>query len=59
MQAQHFAARLYSGVPRKCLTWSHRRALLREEMHHWKPDVVCMQEVQHYADVEEDMRQAG
>ena len=59
MCAVYFASRLYRGVPLGCLQWHNRRALLREEMAHWLPDVVAMQEVQLYADVAADMKALG
>ncbi|GFR45062.1 hypothetical protein Agub_g6435, partial [Astrephomene gubernaculifera] len=57
--AQYFANKLYRDVPRPCLEWSARRALLLAEIRHWSPDVVCLQEVQHYSDLEPEMRAAG
>ncbi|PNG99716.1 Carbon catabolite repressor protein 4 6 [Tetrabaena socialis] len=57
--AHHFAAKLYRDVPRGCLDWSARRSLLIAEIKHWAPDVVCLQEVQHYHELESEMREAG
>ncbi|KXZ49029.1 hypothetical protein GPECTOR_23g117 [Gonium pectorale] len=57
--AQHFAPKLYRDVPRRCLEWSARRSLLLAEIRHWAPDVVCLQEVQHWRELEQEMQAAG
>eukprot|EP00198_Chlamydomonas_reinhardtii_P009451 XP_001698788.1 predicted protein [Chlamydomonas reinhardtii] len=57
--AHHFASKLYRDVPRRCLEWPARRSLLLAEIRHWAPDVVCLQEVQHYHELEPEMRAAG
>ncbi|GLC51744.1 hypothetical protein PLESTB_000543300 [Pleodorina starrii] len=57
--AQYFAPKLYRDVPRQFLDWQHRLRLLVEEIRHWAPDVVCLQEVQHYDELEREMRATG
>lgn len=59
LQAQHFANRLYKDVPRYCLTWKHRHPLLVKEVLFWQPDVVCMQEVEYFKDMEEALAKSG
>ncbi|XP_037603061.1 protein angel homolog 1 [Sebastes umbrosus] len=41
---------LYTHCPLEVLDWSYRCSLLLEEIHKWKPDILCLQEVQenHY-----------
>jgi hypothetical protein len=50
--AADHAAELYSTVPGQAIEWPRRAALLAAEVAHWRPDVVCMQEVDHFADLE-------
>lgn len=40
-------------------SWQHRRRLLTKEILHWLPDVVALQEVEHYADIERDLAEEG
>ncbi|EFJ41831.1 hypothetical protein VOLCADRAFT_119579 [Volvox carteri f. nagariensis] len=58
-QAHYFAHKLYGDVPRHYLDWHHRLRLLVEEIRYWAPDVVCLQEVQHYNELEPELRAAG
>ncbi len=46
--AQEHAQELYASVPWAALEWSSRADMIAREVAHWKPDVVCFQEVDHY-----------
>lgn len=46
--AQEHARALYSAVPWAALEWGARAGLIAREVAHWSPDVVCLQEVDHY-----------
>ncbi|XP_077395860.1 protein angel homolog 2 isoform X2 [Festucalex cinctus] len=41
---------LYPHCPQEALDWNHRCKMLLEELQKWKPDILCLQEVQenHY-----------
>ena len=50
---------LYTRVPASCLSWQSRVELLAQEVAHWSPTIVCMQEVDHYADLEKKLAVHG
>ena len=57
--AHDHATHLYSAVKRPILDWRFRAPRIVEEVCHWEPDVVCMQEVDHYDDLEAPLRRHG
>ncbi|KAL6756155.1 hypothetical protein V8C86DRAFT_118210 [Haematococcus lacustris] len=57
--ARNHAKKLYPDAPAYCLSWRHRFPLLVKELLHWGPDIVCLQEVQHFEDLQEELSQAG
>ena len=57
--ANEHARELYSSVPDECLCWSSRSRLLEKEISHWSPDIVCLQEVDHFKDIERLLRPHG
>lgn len=57
--ASEHATQLYSTVKRKALKWSFRAPRIIDEISHWNPDVVCMQEVDHYDDLVKPLRRHG
>ena len=55
MQAIGHAGELYKAVPKWCLAWEHRRAGLLAEIAHWQPDLLCLQEVDHWEDFQHEL----
>ncbi|KAK9839382.1 hypothetical protein WJX84_005965 [Apatococcus fuscideae] len=53
------AGELYKAVPRWCLAWEHRRAGLLAEIFHWQPDLLCLQEVDHWEDFQQELGEHG
>lgn len=46
MQAREHQAELYPHTPHEHIDWGmHRWPLVLQEIAHWQPDVVCLQEV--------------
>ena len=50
---------LYTRVPTTCLSWKNRVELLVQEVGHWRPTIVCMQEVDHFRDLEIKLEAQG
>lgn len=50
---------LYRSVPFALLHWSYRWRLLLNEIEHLKPDILCLQEVDQYEQIEEDLHYLG
>ena len=50
---------LYTRVPASCLSWQSRVELLAQEVVHWSPTIVCMQEVDHFTDLEKKLAVHG
>mmetsp|Transcript_27483 Transcript_27483/g.65121 ORF Transcript_27483/g.65121 Transcript_27483/m.65121 type:complete len:395 (+) Transcript_27483:987-2171(+) len=50
--AQSHKAELYSKVPACDLNWSQRLRLVLQEILHYRPDVICLQEVDNYSSLE-------
>lgn len=46
-QAHDHAKELYKAVPEWCLQWPTRSKKLISEILHWRPDIVCLQEIDH------------
>eukprot|EP00798_Chlamydomonas_sp_ICE-L_P020510 gene20510-27300_t len=57
--AHHFSQWLYRDVPKFALGWQYRKEQLVKEIVHWSPDIVLMQEVQHFSDIEGELNNAG
>ena len=57
--AQEHSRDLYSSVPFRVLEWGTRAALISKEVAHWSPDVVCLQEVDHYRQLERLLERHG
>ncbi|GAX73472.1 hypothetical protein CEUSTIGMA_g924.t1 [Chlamydomonas eustigma] len=57
--ALSYAPSLYPATPVGCLPWTLRLPLLLGEVDHWKPDVVCMQEVDVFDQLQVPMRRLG
>eukprot|EP00878_Enallax_costatus_P017115 GHUV01017970.1.p1 GENE.GHUV01017970.1~~GHUV01017970.1.p1 ORF type:complete len:778 (+),score=281.41 GHUV01017970.1:24-2357(+) len=57
--AKHYRSYLYHDVPSGYLDWHHRKAAIVEELAHLQPDIVCLQEVDRYEDLEADLQQLG
>jgi mRNA deadenylase 3'-5' endonuclease subunit Ccr4 len=57
--AQEHARELYSAVPWAALEWGARAGLIAREVAHWSPDVVCLQEVDHYPHLERLLKPHG
>ena len=47
VQAIEHAPELYRAVPSACLQWERRLKQLLDEITHWRPDVICLQEIDH------------
>ncbi len=50
---------LYTQIPADCLSWQNRVELLAQEIVHWDPTIVCLQEVDHFADLEDKLSPHG
>lgn len=50
---------LYTQIPAACLSWQNRVELLAQEILHWFPTIVCLQEVDHFADLEDKLSLHG
>ncbi|KAK3164750.1 hypothetical protein QOZ80_1AG0024120 [Eleusine coracana subsp. coracana] len=46
---------LYEGTPRFFLDWNHRKNQLVFEFGLWKPDILCLQEVDKFTDLEQEL----
>lgn len=59
VQARHYRSYLYHEVPATWLEWHHRRAAILSELAFLLPDVICLQEVDRYEDLEAELQQLG
>jgi mRNA deadenylase 3'-5' endonuclease subunit Ccr4 len=59
VQARHYRSYLYDNVPSTYLDWSHRRAAILAELAHLQPDILCLQEVDRYEELEAELEQLG
>ncbi|KAI0492965.1 hypothetical protein KFK09_027241 [Dendrobium nobile] len=50
---------LYMNVPFDAMQWESRKRLICEEIRRWKADIVCLQEVDRYHDLEANMKNDG
>ncbi|KAG1665479.1 hypothetical protein FOA52_007611 [Chlamydomonas sp. UWO 241] len=57
--AQKFSSWLYADVPEHVIPWQYRLPLLLNELIHWGADVVCLQEVSQFEDLETGLKAAG
>ncbi|KAL4425811.1 hypothetical protein ABPG75_009827 [Micractinium tetrahymenae] len=57
--AHEHAAELYSSAPHFSLRWSYRSGLILREILHHRPDVVCLQEVDHFRQMQEELQPHG
>eukprot|EP00850_Spirogloea_muscicola_P023521 SM000363S13645 [mRNA] locus=s363:53475:60276:- [translate_table: standard] len=57
--AVHFHARLYGHVRPDVLAWPFRKRLVLHEMLSWAPDVLCLQEVDRFKELEAELAEAG
>jgi mRNA deadenylase 3'-5' endonuclease subunit Ccr4 len=46
-------------VPATCLDWHHRRAAILAELTYLQPDIICLQEVDRFEDLEAELQQLG
>lgn len=58
-QARHYRSYLYHDVPATYLDWHHRRSAILCELSYLLPDVICLQEVDRYEDLETELEQLG
>ena len=58
-QVHAHTADLYTLAPSWCLQWEHRMSLVLQELRHWTPDVVALQEVDHFKEMQEHMAAMG
>jgi hypothetical protein len=59
LQAQQYRDQLYRQAPGWCLDWRHRLPLLLHEVQAWRPQVLCLQEVDQFSDLEAGLRNLG
>lgn len=59
LQAQSHQGELYRRTPPEQLDWARRWGLMAAEIQHHAPDLVCLQEVDHWDSVAADMSQLG
>lgn len=57
--AKEHQRELYSTVPWSALDWNRRKSLIVKEVDQWKPDVVCLQEVDHYNELADALAKKG
>lgn len=57
--AREYSKDLYSNVPWSVLAWDKRARLVAREVAHYKPDIVCFQEVDHYEQLRDLLQQHG
>eukprot|EP00249_Psilotum_nudum_P018680 c26914_g1_i1 orf=573-2312(-) len=50
---------LYSRIPAFILNWEHRKQRILLEFDLWLPDVLCLQEVDRFDELQEDLGQRG
>ncbi|KAK4756379.1 hypothetical protein SAY87_006506 [Trapa incisa] len=50
---------LYSNIPSSYINWGRRKRVICEELMEWDPDIICLQEVDRYFDLSEDLRRGG
>ncbi|KAM7259807.1 hypothetical protein ACFE04_015548 [Oxalis oulophora] len=50
---------LYPDVPLMYMKWAHRKKLICEELIELNPDIICMQEVDKYLDLSNELEKAG
>ncbi|GMH37741.1 hypothetical protein BSKO_05614 [Bryopsis sp. KO-2023] len=53
------ARELYPHVPRWCLEWNRRWQMILEDIKEQSPDILCLQEVDHFAQVSEALAKEG
>lgn len=58
-QALSYASDLYRHTPRWCLQRTSRLPGVLREVGLWRPDIVCMQEVDGWQELEAGMRNLG
>ena len=59
LQALDHAKELYKAVPDWCLKWPIRIDKLVKEILHWRPDVICLQEIDHPRDFSDTLGRQG
>lgn len=57
--AYEHAKELYKSSPHHCLKWRHRCQMLLREVEHFNPDVVCLQEVDCFGDIDRSLEKLG
>jgi mRNA deadenylase 3'-5' endonuclease subunit Ccr4 len=57
--AREYSKDLYSNVPWSVLAWDKRVRLVAKEVAHYKPDIVCFQEVDHYEHLRDLLQEHG
>ncbi|KAJ0985648.1 hypothetical protein J5N97_004004 [Dioscorea zingiberensis] len=57
--ARDHRAKLYSHIPHHILDWEWRKRRLLLEFHLWAPEIICLQEVDHFSDLEEELAHRG
>jgi len=57
--AYEHAKELYKSSPHHCLKWRHRCQMLLREVEHLNPDVVCLQEVDCFGDIDRSLKMLG
>eukprot|EP00879_Flechtneria_rotunda_P021883 GHRR01023078.1.p1 GENE.GHRR01023078.1~~GHRR01023078.1.p1 ORF type:complete len:102 (-),score=40.32 GHRR01023078.1:65-370(-) len=59
IQAQHYRSYLYREVSASYLDWHLRRSAIIAELAHLQPDIICLQEVDRYDDLQAELQQLG
>lgn len=59
LQALDHAKELYKAVPDWCLRWPLRVKKILSEILHWRPDVICLQEIDHPQDFSDFLEKEG
>lgn len=58
-QAHVHAQELYKSVPRWCMDWKYRQRLLLLEIEIQRPDILALQEVDHFLDLQGPLEAMG
>ncbi|GAB4817059.1 hypothetical protein N2152v2_004105 [Parachlorella kessleri] len=57
--AHEHSRELYSSSPRYALEWGYRGRLIMREIGEYQPDVVCLQEVDHFRELQMGLEEQG
>jgi mRNA deadenylase 3'-5' endonuclease subunit Ccr4 len=59
LQACSYRSSLYNEAPSQAIQWQFRGTTVLQEILHWAPDVVCLQEVEHFEQLQRALQNEG